>query len=390
MTVGPTEPEKAPGPKVFISYRREDTAAHAGRLYDAMAARFGEGNVFMDLDIAPGVDFVERITEAVASSHVLVVVMGPRWATVADEQGRPRIADPEDFVRLEVETALRRPDVTPIPVLVAGARMPKREDLPPEVRSIARRNALELSDGRWGYDVSRLIVALERLLADLSPPERTGRAEQPAPADAPRAPDASAPPPMVTETPSPQTVAKAGRPLGRSWLRWAVVAAVAIAAIVVAIALLTRGDGGNGSNEGASYQALLELLPANIAPTCRDDPEQHWLIEGGEATAQALCGSPNSDYYLTYGLWPSSLQAHDWISHARDPGTVDCRTSTTKAMKTVLPRAAMGCQDKVEGDNRGISMWWNETGSRVAAWFAWPNHDQDAALMQWKTVVEAP
>lgn len=135
-------------PKVFICYRREDTAAHAGRLYDAMVARFGERNVFMDVDMAPGVDFVERITRVVSSCVVLLVVMGRNWATVEGDDGGPRIADPNDFVRLEVETALRRPEVTPIPVLVSGARMPEPEDLPTELRPLTRRNALELSDGR--------------------------------------------------------------------------------------------------------------------------------------------------------------------------------------------------------------------------------------------------
>src|SRR5215216_494929 len=169
MSAGSSEPGSVLGAKVFITYRREETAIHAGRLYDAMVARFGEGNVFMDVDMAPGVDFVERITEAVAACHVLIVVMGPRWATVEDAQGTPRIADPEDFVRLEVETALRRPDVTPIPVLVSGARMPNREDLPPEVQAITRRNALELSDHRWRYDMGRLISTLDQLLAEILP-----------------------------------------------------------------------------------------------------------------------------------------------------------------------------------------------------------------------------
>jgi hypothetical protein len=67
-------------PKVFISYRREETAGHAGRLYDAIAARFGDRNVFMDVDLAPGIDFVEQITEAVGACGVLLVVMGPTWA----------------------------------------------------------------------------------------------------------------------------------------------------------------------------------------------------------------------------------------------------------------------------------------------------------------------
>ncbi len=164
----PGSPTSSSAQKVFICYRREETAAHAGRLYDAMVARFGERNVFMDVDIAPGVDFVERITEVVSRCLVLIVVMGPNWASVKDEDGNPRIADPDDFVRLEVETGLRRSDVTPIPVLVSGARMPRREDIPPELQPIARRNALELSDARWGYDVGRLNTRLDELLGETS------------------------------------------------------------------------------------------------------------------------------------------------------------------------------------------------------------------------------
>ena len=155
-------------PKVFISYRREDTAGHAGRLYDTMAARFGEGNVFVDVDLAPGIDFVQRITEAVGACRVLLVMIGPRWAVITNDDSRPRLADPEDFVRLEVETALRRAEVTVIPVLVAGAQMPDPDDLPEGLRPLTRRNALELSDGRWRYDVGRLNATLDELLADPS------------------------------------------------------------------------------------------------------------------------------------------------------------------------------------------------------------------------------
>src|SRR4029453_8835709 len=66
--------------KVFICYRREETAAHAGRLYDAMVARFGESNVFMDIELEPGIDFVDHITQVVGSCHVLLVILGPKWA----------------------------------------------------------------------------------------------------------------------------------------------------------------------------------------------------------------------------------------------------------------------------------------------------------------------
>jgi hypothetical protein len=150
--------------KLFISYRREETAGHAGRLYDAMAAQFGDANVFMDVDLEPGIDFVERITQAVGSCHVLLVVMGPRWATLQGDSGRARIAEPDDFVRLEVETALRRSDVTVIPLLVAGARMPEPAELPEALRPITRRNALELSDLRWRYDIGRLGATLSARL----------------------------------------------------------------------------------------------------------------------------------------------------------------------------------------------------------------------------------
>jgi TIR domain len=166
MTAASHAPDEVPAQKVFICYRREETAAHAGRLYDAMVSRFGEGNVFMDVDLAPGVDFEQRITEVVSSCVVLLVVMGPSWATATEEDGTRRIDDPADFVRLEVETGLQRPDVTPIPVLVGGARMPRRESLPSEIHPIVRRNAIEMSDGRWGYDVGRLMTTLDGLLPD--------------------------------------------------------------------------------------------------------------------------------------------------------------------------------------------------------------------------------
>jgi hypothetical protein len=130
-----------------------------------MAAQLGEHNVFMDVELAPGVDFVERITDAVGGCHVLLVIIGPQWATLSNGGAAPRIAQPDDFVRLEVETALRRDDVTVIPVLVGGARMPDPGELPDSVRALARRNALELSDMRWRTDIQRLVDRLNELLA---------------------------------------------------------------------------------------------------------------------------------------------------------------------------------------------------------------------------------
>ena len=164
-------------PNVFISYRREETAGHAGRLYDAMVARFGESSVFMDIALEAGVDFVDRITQAVGDCDVLLVIIGPRWATLTNGEPQPRLMDPEDFVRLEVATALGRSDVTVIPLLVAGARMPDPDELPADLRTLARRNAFELSDQRWRYDVDRLTSRLQELLVQdgRRPETGTGR-----------------------------------------------------------------------------------------------------------------------------------------------------------------------------------------------------------------------
>jgi hypothetical protein len=182
MSVG-TETDLAPeatAQKVFICYRRQDSAPYAGRIYDAMVAKFGIENVFMDLDLDPGVDFVERIKRVVSGCVALIVVIGPRWAELRDEDGGRRIEDPEDFVRLEVETGLHRDDVLLVPALVGGATMPRREVLPPELQTLARRNALELSEGRWAYDIGRLLDTLDERLPDPDGPT-------PRPAPRPRA-----------------------------------------------------------------------------------------------------------------------------------------------------------------------------------------------------------
>src|SRR2546426_8335791 len=150
---------------IFISYRREDSAGHAGRLFDRLTQHFGKGRVFMDVsDIEPGVDFVDAIDKAVGSCDALVVVIGRNWLTCVDAGGQRRLDDPNDFIRLETATALKR-NIRVIPILVQGARMPKSEELPADLEKLARRQAIELSDTRWDSDVGQLIKALEAVLA---------------------------------------------------------------------------------------------------------------------------------------------------------------------------------------------------------------------------------
>ena len=117
-------------PKVFISYRREDTAALAGRIYDRLSLHFGRASVFMDIDTIPfGVDFRQHINEVVSQCDVLLALIGDRWAGVLPD-GERRLDDPADFVRMEIETALNR-GILVVPLLIGRVSMPSTTELPP-------------------------------------------------------------------------------------------------------------------------------------------------------------------------------------------------------------------------------------------------------------------
>src|SRR6266511_3927113 len=164
--------------RIFLNYRRDETSGHAGRLFDVLAARFGNDHVFMDIDrIEPGLDFADVISEAVASCDVFIALIGSRWLTSADAKGRPRLENPEDFIRLELEAALEL-DVRLIPALVQNAQMPSSDELPETLRPFARRHAVELSDTRWTFDIGKLIETLERLETGLAERETAEREAQ--------------------------------------------------------------------------------------------------------------------------------------------------------------------------------------------------------------------
>jgi hypothetical protein len=150
--------------QIFISYRREDASYPAGRLYDNLQSRFPQNEIFIDVDsIKPGIDFVKTIEERVGACDVLVAVIGKRWLSAADEEGRRRLDNPDDFVRVEVGTALKR-GVRVIPVLVEGASMPPVSQLPEDLKPLARRNALSVSHDRFRADSERLIDSVEEVL----------------------------------------------------------------------------------------------------------------------------------------------------------------------------------------------------------------------------------
>src|SRR5271166_4950558 len=162
--------------QIFISYRRDDNPAWARSLYDRLTQRFGENQVFRDVDGIPlGKDFLKEIERRVGECDVLIAVIGERWLTSTDQQGGKRLENPKDFVRMEIGTALRR-DIRVIPVLVDGVSMPKSTDLPDDLKELVYRNALQIGDTHFDDDCRRLTEAIEEVLeekaAELAPQEK--------------------------------------------------------------------------------------------------------------------------------------------------------------------------------------------------------------------------
>lgn len=150
---------------VFISYRRDDAAGYARAIYDQLTERFDTAQVFMDVDaIEPGLPFDEVIRNAVGKCEVLLVLIGSRWMEVQPD-GRRRLDDERDFVRLEIAAALAR-NIRVIPVLLDGVQMPAENLLPEPMRGLVWRNALEVSNTRFTSDVNRLADVLARVLGE--------------------------------------------------------------------------------------------------------------------------------------------------------------------------------------------------------------------------------
>lgn len=152
-------------PDIFLSYRRQDSQSATGRLGDRLTAHFGPMRVFRDREsIVAGDDFAEAIRRAIGTSVVVLVIIGPDWLSARNADGKRRLDDETDFVRLEIESALLG-GVPVIPVLVEGALMPAATALPPSLARFARCQATELSETRWNDDVDRLIATLQARFA---------------------------------------------------------------------------------------------------------------------------------------------------------------------------------------------------------------------------------
>ena len=143
---------------IFISYRRNDSADVTGRIYDRLLYSFGKDAIFKDVDSIPfGVNFRTYLNDIIEKSKILLVVIGPRWLSITDDQGGRRLDDPADFVRIEIEAALKR-KIMIVPLLVSGASMPNASQLPTSLEELAFYNGIQIRpDPDFHKDMSRLI-----------------------------------------------------------------------------------------------------------------------------------------------------------------------------------------------------------------------------------------
>ena len=296
-------------PTILISYRREDTAAYAGRLADRLKAHFGRDNVFVDIDtIQPGEDFLDAIDQSLRSSSVVVALIGREWLNAADAAGRRRLDRSDDFVRTEIAKALAS-RVRVIPALVGDAVMPEAKDLPEDLQPLTRRQAIEISDTRFHQDVDRLIQALT---------------DTPAVRPAPLAPS---PAPPAEHRPA------------RDSNRWLLIAGAIVILLVAAAEIwrFTRGDPDSaperaGANSGST---------AGGGSTARTAPEGSPSPGSGTALKKDSDGTlveaePNTDI-LHPNVLPLGTTVRAAIRPAVDKDFFRIRTSAgASAMRVVL------------------------------------------------------
>ncbi|MDQ2982425.1 MAG: toll/interleukin-1 receptor domain-containing protein [Actinomycetota bacterium] len=316
--------------RIFLSYRRDDASGHAGRLYDALASEFGESNVFMDIDtIEFGVDFAEVVQEGVGSCDALIALIGRQWLTATDSQGRRRLDDPNDFVRLELETALER-GVPVIPARVQGGEHPRADELPDSLTRLSTRQGLELHDIGWHDDVRRLVARLKRLGEE--------KPEQPRPARG------------LTAMPR--------RPSRRVLLAAAVL--VALAAAAIAVALISRSGGKadkNASFPTAAERRLLGFIPPVVRATCK-----RAAARDASASASVDCSAARTS--LTYRMFGGADVLAAWYAQWREeaqqtPGSGSCTPTSFSGEKPYgqLPAARGRVLCFVDTDREPNLIW---------------------------------
>ena len=149
---------------IFINYRRDDSAGAAGRIYDRLAQAFGKDNIFMDVDnISTAVNFVQQLERELTNCKVFLCVVGHNWLNAKGEDGHRRLDQPDDYVRTEIAASIKR-DITIIPILIDGARMPKPRELPDDIAPLAARQALDVNSVHFQRDVNELTQIIREFL----------------------------------------------------------------------------------------------------------------------------------------------------------------------------------------------------------------------------------
>jgi hypothetical protein len=288
--------------KIFISYRRRDDPGGAGRLFDALNKAFDPDRLFLDVDsIEPGQDFVDVIEDRVAKSAVLLAVIGQHWIDASDDHGNRRLDNAQDYVRIEIESALKQ-STRVIPVLIGDAKMPAAELLPDSIRKLARHNAVMLRYERFRDDVANLVGALKHAMGDDLAP-----APPPQPQSAPMAVFAAAS--LPAEVPgAPKDFLQARAPL------------VACAVAFIALALA-----------GAAYFHFGDHRPHSAQPGWCHDPNL-------SPTELRVCATPGllvldkqlDELFDRLIDWSSSAQAQTlradeakWLRETRGPCAQD-------------------------------------------------------------------
>lgn len=206
---------------IFLNYRRDQSEWPTGRLHDRLVEVFGRGRIFTDVDsIPPGQDFTKVLEAAVGSCRVLLAVIGKDWASAFDEAGRRRLENPHDWVRFEIESALRRPGVRVIPVLIDGAAMPRAEELPGELAQLSTRQGVKISASAFARDTDELIGWLRDII---NPPPAEDRGPTPRHHQPPKPHHGPTTPPPPGPKPSPPAkppIAVAGYHVLPDELQW--------------------------------------------------------------------------------------------------------------------------------------------------------------------------
>lgn len=158
--------------RLFINYRRSDTAPYAGRIFDRLRSALGDRNVFMDVaTIRAGADFIQSLRDKVTVCDAFLCLIGPGWLEARNDTGHRRLDDPTDYVRQEIEWALTR-GTQVIPILIGGAAMPAAEHLPDSLKPLTRKHAVSVRDDSFDRDMQHVLSELR--IANIEQPNRDG------------------------------------------------------------------------------------------------------------------------------------------------------------------------------------------------------------------------